>query len=134
MGVGGSSPLEGTIYQGVLLEEIILIGINVLLEPISSEGTSAGGIVLPNSDSKRIAEGKVVKKGQGFLMPSTEASMDGILEGNSSKLSPKYIQLDVEEGDIVLYEKQKGEEAIIDGKNYIIVSYLDIKLIKRKLV
>ena len=82
----------------------------VLIEPISQEGKTKSGIVLPDTAEKEKSEqGKVIAVGPGRLDPKG-----------------KRIPLSVKKGDIVLFTKYSPSEIKINNKDYLIAKEEDI--------
>ena len=65
----------------------------IVVEPLSSEEVTKGGIVLPDTAKEKPQEGKVVAVGKGKLL-------------ENGQVSP----LEVKVGDVVLYAKYTGNE------------------------
>ena len=85
------------------------LGNRVVVKPIEEEDVTAGGIVLPESAKEKPQKGKILATGPG------ERDDDG-----------KRIELDVAEGDIVLYAKYSGTEIKLDGEKLLILRESDI--------
>ncbi|UCC86090.1 MAG: co-chaperone GroES [Anaerolineales bacterium] len=85
------------------------LGDRLIVEPTESEEVTASGIVLPETAKEKPQQGKVLAAGPGRRDD----------EG-------KRIQMDVEEGDTVLYAKYAGTEVKIDGKKYLILKETDV--------
>ena len=85
------------------------LGNRVVVEPIEQEEVTAGGIVLPETAKEKPQKGNVLSVGPG------ERDDKG-----------KYISLDVEVGDVVLFAKYSGTEIKIDGKKLLILRESDI--------
>ncbi|WP_437204977.1 co-chaperone GroES [Planctomicrobium sp. SH664] len=81
----------------------------VVVEPLSAEETTAGGIVLPDSAKEKPQRGTVVAVGPGRLLDSGERST-----------------LSVKVGDQVLFGKYGGTEIEVDGKEIKILRESDI--------
>ena len=79
----------------------------VVVEPLSAEETTAGGIVLPDSAKEKPQRGEVVSVGPGK-------------DGNLMTVQP---------GDIVLYGKYAGQELQYNGVDYLIMREDDILVI-----
>jgi chaperonin GroES len=77
---------------------------------------SPGGMVIPEIGQVKSNKGRVIAVGEGRL------TMDG-----------KLIPIPLEEGDIVLFSKYGAEDVVLDGKEYLLLRYDEIKL-KEKLV
>ena len=85
------------------------LGDRLIVEPIESEEVTAGGIVLPETAKEKPQQGKVLAVGPGRRDDS----------GNR-------IEMDVKEGDTVLYGKYAGTEVKIENKKYLILKESDI--------
>ncbi|MCJ7660676.1 MAG: co-chaperone GroES [Anaerolineales bacterium] len=85
------------------------LGNRVVVKPIEEEDITAGGIVLPESAKEKPQKGEILAIGPG------ERDDDG-----------KRIELDVAEGDIVLYAKYSGTEIKLDGDKLLILRESDI--------
>ncbi len=81
----------------------------VLVEPLSAEEKTAGGIIIPDTAQEKPQEGKVVAVGNGA-------------RGEDGAVQP----MDVKKGDRVLYGKWSGTEVKVDGKELLIMKESDI--------
>ncbi len=81
----------------------------VLVEPLSAEEKTAGGIIIPDTAQEKPQEGKIVAVGKGA-------------RGENGSVQP----LDVKEGDKILYGKWSGTEVKLDGKELLIMKESDI--------
>jgi chaperonin GroES len=81
----------------------------VVVEPLSAEETTAGGIVLPDSAKEKPQRGTILAVGPGRLLDSGERST-----------------LSVKVGDEVLFGKYGGTEIEVDGKEIKILRESDI--------
>jgi chaperonin GroES len=87
------------------------LGDRVILEPLTEEKKSKGGIILPETvDKERPEKGRVVAVGPGKFDEDGE----------------KRIPLSVKKGDVVLFTKYGPNEVKIDGKEYLIAREEDI--------
>jgi chaperonin GroES len=80
----------------------------ILVQPLSGEEVTKGGIVLPDSAKEKPQEGKVLAVGPGKWV-----------EG-------KQMPLDVKVGDKVLYSKYGGDEIKIEGEELVILKEDDV--------
>ena len=80
----------------------------VLIEVLNSSEKTAGGIIIPDTAQEKPQEGKVVAVGPGNLE------------------SGKRVEMDVKEGDRILYTKYGPNEIKISGEEYLIVKEEDI--------
>lgn len=81
----------------------------VVVEPLSAETTTAGGIVLPDSAQEKPQRGKVKAVGPGRLLESGERS-----------------QVNVKIGDEVLFSKYGGMDIEVGGVDVKILRESDI--------
>lgn len=81
----------------------------VVIEPLTAEQTTAGGIVLPDSAKEKPQRGTVIAVGPGRLLDSGERSA-----------------LSVKVGDEVLFGKYGGTDLEVDGKEIKILRESDI--------
>ena len=81
----------------------------VLVEPLSAEEKTAGGIIIPDTAQEKPQEGKIVAVGNGA-------------RGEDGEIRP----LDVKKGDKILYGKWSGTEVKLDGKDLLIMKESDI--------
>lgn len=89
------------------------LGDKVLVLPETGEETTAGGIVLPDSAQERPQEGKVVAVGPGRVLDSGEKA-----------------EINVKEGDTVIYSKYGGTEIKVEGKEYLILDESSLLAVK----
>ena len=84
------------------------VGDRIIIKPMEKEETTASGIVLPDSAKEKPQEGKVVAVG----FRRTE-------KGERQ-------ELDVKEGDRVIFSKYAGTELKYEGEEYLIMREADI--------
>jgi chaperonin GroES len=85
------------------------LGDRLVVEPIEQEEITASGIYVPETAKEKPQEGKVVAVGPG------RKDDDG-----------DRIDMDVAEGDKVLYAKYAGTEVKLEDKKYLILKESDI--------
>jgi chaperonin GroES len=76
----------------------------VVIERLSGEERTKGGLIIPDTAKEKPAQGKVIAVGPG------KRDEDG-----------KLLALDVKVGDTVLFSKYSGNEIKIDGKDHLIL-------------
>jgi chaperonin GroES len=81
----------------------------VVVERVTAEEKTAGGIIIPDSAQEKPQQGKIVAVGPGG-------------RDENGKLIP----MDVKAGDHVLFGKCSGTEVKIDGNEYLIMKESDI--------
>lgn len=84
----------------------------VLVEPLTAEEKTAGGIIIPDTAQEKPQEGKIVAVGKGA-------------RNEDGKAQP----MDVKKGDRILYGKWSGTEVKLDGKDLLIMKESDIMAI-----
>ena len=85
------------------------LGDRILVKRIEEEGTTSGGIIIPDSAKERPQEGKVIAVGKGRRL-------------DDGKLQP----LDVKRGNRVLFGKYAGTEVTIEGEEHLIIREDDV--------
>ena len=85
------------------------LGDKVVVKRTEAEETTAGGIVLPDSAREKPQEGRILSVGNGKLTETGKRS-----------------ELQVSEGDRVLFSSYAGTEIEIDGSQLLIMSESDI--------
>ena len=85
------------------------LGDRVVVQPTPGEETTKSGIVIPDTAKEKPQEGTILAVGPGRLLD------DGKRE-----------QMDLKQGDKVLYAKYGGTEFKLDGEDLLIISHKDI--------
>ena len=80
------------------------LGDRIIVEPIEQEDTTAAGIYLPETAKEKPQEGRVIAAGPGALDDSG-----------------KRIEMEVKEGDRVLYAKYAGTEVKLEGDKKVLI-------------
>jgi chaperonin GroES len=88
---------------------VVPLNDKILVQRLEAEGKTAGGIVLPDSAKEKPRQGTVLKLGDGKRLE------------NGSRAP-----FQVKEKDRVLFSSYAGNEIIIDGKEYLIMTEDDI--------
>ncbi len=76
----------------------------IVVKRLASQETTKGGIIIPDAAKEKPIEGKVLAVGNGKVL-------------DNGKLR----QLDVKEGDLILFGKYTGTEIKIDGEEHLIL-------------
>jgi co-chaperonin GroES (HSP10) len=113
------------------IKKMIVVGDRVLVCPEDPAGTTKSGLYLPPSvqELEKIQSGYVVKTGPGYALPNPNFEDEPWV---ADKEPVRYIPLQVEEGDYVIFMKSQGIEIEFEGEKYIILPYSAILLIVRK--
>ena len=85
------------------------LGDRIVIELIEAEEVTSFGIVLPDSAKEKPQEGKVVAVGTGRVLE------------NGTR-----VELDVKEGDKIIFSKYAGTEVKYEGSEFLILRENDI--------
>jgi chaperonin GroES len=85
------------------------LGDRLVVEPKEQEEMTASGLILPETAKEKPQQGTVIAIGPG------RRDDDG-----------KRVEMDVKEGDTVLYAKYGGTEIKMDGKKWLILKESDV--------
>lgn len=88
------------------------LGDKVIVEVIDEPQTTASGIVLPDTAKEKSQRGKVLAVGTGKMLDNGQR-----------------VDLEVKEGDTIVFAKYGGTEVTLDGKELMILSERDIHAI-----
>jgi len=112
------------------LKNMIVVGDRTLIKPDKTQERLESGLYLPATVKSKedIRSGSIVKVGPGYPVP-TGHDFDEVLKENSSTV--KYIPLQAEEGDGVVYLQKQAYEIEYNGEKYCIVPQSAILLIIR---
>ncbi|HET6568051.1 MAG TPA: co-chaperone GroES family protein [Rhodothermales bacterium] len=105
------------------MDELIIIGDRVLIEPDEDEKQTKAGLYLPASvaESDRVGSGLVVKIGPGYVLPNPEYS-----EGEpwaADRSAVRYLPLQAQPGDHAFYLRKESIELSFRDKKYLIVQH-----------
>lgn len=85
------------------------LGDRIVIELIEAEEKTSSGIVLPDSAKEKPQEGKVVAAGAGRVLENGQR-----------------IDLEVKEGDRIIFSKYSGTEVKYEGNEYLILRESDV--------
>ncbi|MEK5036893.1 co-chaperone GroES [Sporosarcina sp. FSL K6-3457] len=85
------------------------LGDRIVIELIEAEEKTLSGIVLPDSAKEKPQEGKVIAAGTGRVLENGQR-----------------IDLEVKEGDRIIFSKYAGTEVKYEGNEYLILRESDI--------
>ena len=85
------------------------LGDRVVVQPTPGEEMTKSGLVIPDTAKEKPQEGMILAVGPGRILD------DGKRE-----------QMDLKQGDKVLYAKYSGTEFKLDGEDLLIISHKDI--------
>ena len=82
----------------------------IVVKPNEAETQTASGLVIPDTAKEKPQQGAVLAVGPGKRSDSTG----------------ELIQLDIKEGDTVLYSKYGGTEVTVDGDELLVLNARDV--------
>lgn len=85
------------------------LGDRIVIELIEAEEKTSSGIVLPDSAKEKPQEGKIIAAGTGRVLENGQR-----------------IELEVKEGDRIIFSKYSGTEVKYEGNEYLILRESDI--------
>lgn len=85
------------------------LGDRIVIELVEVEEKTLSGIVLPDSAKEKPQEGKVIAAGTGRVLDNGQR-----------------VDLEVKEGDRVLFAKYSGTEVKYEGNEYLILRESDV--------
>lgn len=85
------------------------LGDRIVIELIEAEEKTASGIIVPDSAKEKPQEGKVVAAGAGRVLENGQR-----------------IDLEVKEGDRIIFSKYSGTEVKFEGNEYLILRESDV--------
>lgn len=112
-------------------KDLIVIGDRVLIEPDTSKERTDSGLYLPQgvAEKEKVQGGWVVKTGPGYILPHHSDSGEPWLD---AKDEPKYIPLQVNEGDYTIFLRKEAIEIEYGKKKYLIIPQAGILAVVRK--
>ena len=111
-------------------KDIIVVGDRVLIQPDKNKMKTPHGLYLPQGveEKEKVQSGLVVKIGPGYPLPDP-ASSDEPWSKSQSEI--KYMALQAEVGDYVIFLRKSGVEIEYEGEKLVIVPHHSILLIER---
>ena len=112
-------------------KQLIVVGDRVLINPDDSKEKTSFGLYLPQGleEKEKVQSGFIVKTGPGYPLP--DPSDMGEEPWSQSRKDAKYVPLQVEEGDYVIFLRKPAIEIEFEGKGYLILPQSAILLIVR---
>lgn len=113
-------------------QKILLVGDRVLIKPEGSEERTKVGLYVPQTviEKEPVQSGRVVAVGPGLAYPSPTADGDEPWQ-NRAEGRQKYIPVQVEVGDFVLFLKKEAIEIQHRKETYLVLPQSGILLIVR---
>lgn len=109
-------------------KEMIVIGDKVLIAPANEADKTSSGLYLPQGVEKKevVQGGIVVKTGPGYLLNILPEEDEWC-----STQEPRFIPLQVKEGDYALFLRKDAIEIEYDGKDYLILPQSSVLTVVR---
>lgn len=85
------------------------LGDRIIIELVEAEEKTLSGIVLPDSAQEKPQEGKVIAVGTGRVLENGQR-----------------VELEVSEGDRVIFAKYSGTDVKYEGTEYLILRETDV--------
>ena len=85
------------------------LGDRIVIELVEAEEKTASGIIVPDSAKEKPQEGKVIAAGTGRVLENGQR-----------------IDLEVKEGDRIMFSKYSGTEVKYEGIEYLILRESDV--------
>jgi chaperonin GroES len=114
-------------------KKMIVVGDKVLVIPDSDKERTEAGLYLPPTvkEKEKVQSGYVVKAGPGYPVPNP-SFIDQESWSTTPKDPVKYIPLQVEEGDYVIFLRDQAIEIEYESKKYLIVGQSAILMVIRR--
>jgi len=114
-----------------LKKKLIVVGDRVLVRPEDGEERTGGGLYLPQTalSARQAQGGWVVSVGPGVPIPEPADLDDDIFDEHAE---PRYMRLQAQEGDYVLFLKKAAIEITFEKKQYLIVPNAAILVLIRE--
>lgn len=87
----------------------------ILLQRIEEGNDIVAGIIIPEIGQQKSNKGRVIAVGEGRI------------------IGGQIVPIPLEEGDIVLFSKYGAEDIKLDGEDYLLLRYDEIKLKQRRI-
>ena len=112
-------------------KQLIVVGDRVLIKPEESKDKTNFGLYLPQGveQKEKIQTGYVVKVGPGYPLPEPGSVSEE--PWSTRQQDTKYLPLQVEEGDFVIFLRKSTIEIEFENTHYLIVPQSAILLIVR---
>ena len=81
----------------------------IIVEVLEAEAKTKGGIILPDTAKEKPQQAKVIAVGPGKMLSTG-----------------KIHEMDIKEGDTIIFSKYSGSEIAWDDKQYLIVDQDDV--------
>ena len=111
-------------------KQLIVVGDRILIKPDTAKDKTNSGLYLPQGVETKedVQSGYVYKVGPGYPLPDPNATEE---PWDRQRTEPKYIPLQAEEGDYVLFLRKNAVEIEFENKKFLLVPQAAILLLVR---
>lgn len=111
-------------------KELLVVGDRILIEPEKGESRTKVGLLLPAGvkEKEEVWGGVVVALGPGTPLPPPH---DDDEPWRKPYEAPRYMPMQVKEGDFALFFRKAAMEINFDGEDYLVVPYGAILVLVR---
>lgn len=112
-------------------KELVVIGDRVLVKREDLEERTKVGLYLPQTvvEKEEVQSGRIMATGPGLPLPETPEDDE---PWRNSPKEPRYLPLQVEEGDFALFLQKTAMEISFEGEKYLIVPQASILVVIRE--
>lgn len=112
-------------------KELVVIGDRVLVKREDLEERTKVGLYLPQTvvEKEEVQSGRIMATGPGLPLPETPADDE---PWRNSPKEPRYLPLQVQEGDFALFLQKTAMEISFEGEKYLIVPQASILVVIRE--
>ena len=112
-------------------KELVVIGDRVLVKREDLEERTKVGLYLPQTvvEKEEVQSGRIMATGPGLPLPETPEDDE---PWRNTPKEPRYLPLQVEEGDFALFLQKAAMEISFEGEKYLIVPQASILVVIRE--
>lgn len=117
-----------------LKKKLIVVGDRLLVRPEDGEERTNSGLYLPPTAvaSRQAKGGWVVSVGPGTPVVNAAEFMEESVDGNHLEAPARYMPMQAQEGDYVLFLHKAAVEITFEQKNYLIVPNSAVLVLMRE--
>lgn len=115
------------------MKKILIVGDRVLIKLDNPEDRTKVGLYLPQTviDKQQVQSGTIVKTGPGIAIPDIIGEDEEPWQHNKKRT--RYIPMQAEAGDHVLFLKRDAFEIKYDGEDYLVVPQAALLVLIREI-
>lgn len=117
------APSLGNCRVAQLKKKLIVVGDRLLVRPEDGEERTNAGLYLPQTAvaTRQAKGGWVVSVGPGTPIVNAADFLDESFDGTQNEALPRYIPMQAQEGDYVLFLQKAAVEITFEKKSFLIV-------------